>query len=90
MAHGGYGWKAAPMPKKDQPPDPALGPVLRRLREARGESREALAYRAGITAGSLTEIELGRSNPSWATVRALCAALGASLVDLAAQVEREA
>jgi transcriptional regulator with XRE-family HTH domain len=77
------------VPKRDQPPDPALGKVLRRLREERGESRESLAYRSGLTTGSLAEIELGRANPSWATVRAICAALEVSLVDLAAQVERE-
>jgi transcriptional regulator with XRE-family HTH domain len=78
------------MPKKEQPPDPALGPTIRRLREARRESQEALAYRAGLSSGSLASIELGRANPSWATVRAVCEALEVSLVDLATQVEREA
>jgi transcriptional regulator with XRE-family HTH domain len=81
------------VPKRDQPPDPALGKVLKRLREQRGdkgESRESLAYRSGITAGSLAQIEHGRANPSWPTVRAICRALEVSLVDLAAQVEREA
>jgi DNA-binding XRE family transcriptional regulator len=61
------------MPKKDQAPDPTLGPVLRQLRETRGEAREALAYRAGLTAGTLAEIELGRANPSWATVMQIIA-----------------
>jgi XRE family transcriptional regulator, regulator of sulfur utilization len=78
------------MPKKNQAPDLALAVVLRRLREGRGESQEALAYRAGLSSGSLANIELGRSNPSWVTLRALAAALDVSLVDLAAQVEGEA
>jgi transcriptional regulator with XRE-family HTH domain len=78
------------VPKKEQPADPALAAVLKRLREGRGESQEALAYRAGLTSGSLANIELARANPSWATLRAIAAALDVSLVDLAAQVEREA
>jgi len=77
------------MPKKDQAPDPALGPVLRQLREARGESREALGYHAGLTAGTLAEIELGRANPSWATVKQIIAAMDVSLSELAKAVEGE-
>jgi transcriptional regulator with XRE-family HTH domain len=77
------------MPKKDQSPDPALGPVLRQLRDARGESRETLAYRAGLTAGTLAEIELGRANPSWATVMQIIEALDVSLARLSKAIEAE-
>lgn len=69
--------------------DPQLGVVLRRLREERGISQEALAYRAGTTAGSVARIELAQVAPAWITVRDLCAALDIRLADLAAQVERE-
>lgn len=89
MAAAVVGWQAPRMPKAGQEPDRALGVVIRRLRDARGESREALAYRAGITAGTLAQVELGHASPGWGTVRALCRALDVSLVDLAAQVERE-
>jgi DNA-binding XRE family transcriptional regulator len=57
------------LPKKDQSPDPALGPAIRALRERREESREALAYRSSLATPSLADIELGRRNPGWATVR---------------------
>ncbi|HXD54706.1 MAG TPA: helix-turn-helix transcriptional regulator [Solirubrobacteraceae bacterium] len=76
------------MPKASQPPDPALASVLRDLRERRGESQEALAYRAGMSGGTLARIELGQASPSWATVRDIAKALEVSLVDLAARVER--
>jgi transcriptional regulator with XRE-family HTH domain len=78
------------MPKAAQEPDAALAATMRRLREETGESQEALAYRAGITAGSLARIELAQSNPSWATVRAIAAALDVKLADLAVSVERNA
>jgi transcriptional regulator with XRE-family HTH domain len=73
----------------DQRPDGALAKVLRRLREERGESREALAYRAGLTAGTLAEIERARSVPSWVSVRAIAQALGVSMAELGAAVEQE-
>jgi transcriptional regulator with XRE-family HTH domain len=69
--------------------DPALAAVLRRLREARGISQEALAYQAGITSGSLARIELCQSSPAWVTVRQVAEALGITMVELARLVERE-
>ncbi len=68
-------------------PDPALAAVLRRLRMERGATQEALAYRSGITTGSLARIELGQASPAWATVREIAAALDVSLVELAEAVE---
>jgi transcriptional regulator with XRE-family HTH domain len=68
-------------------PDPALATVLRRLRLERCTTQEALAYRSGITTGSLARIELGQASPAWATVREIAAALDVSLVELAATVE---
>jgi transcriptional regulator with XRE-family HTH domain len=68
-------------------PDPALAATLRRLREDRGITREALAFRTGITTGSLARIELGQSVPGWDTVRQLANALEITLADLGAAVE---
>ncbi|HTW42511.1 MAG TPA: helix-turn-helix transcriptional regulator [Solirubrobacteraceae bacterium] len=68
-------------------PDLALAAVLRRLRVERGSTQEALAYRAGITTGSLARIELGQATPAWTTVRRIAAALEVTLVELAAEVE---
>ena len=69
--------------------DPALAAVLRRLRLEHGESQEALAFKSGLTSGSLTRIELGQSSPEWATVRRIIDALGVTLTELAAAVEAE-
>jgi transcriptional regulator with XRE-family HTH domain len=53
----------------------------------RGATQEALAYRSGITTGSLARIELGQASPAWATVRQIAEALEVSLAELAVAVE---
>jgi transcriptional regulator with XRE-family HTH domain len=68
-------------------PDPALATVIRRLREERGITREALAFHAGITTGSLARIELAQSVPGWDTVRSIAKALDVSLSQLAKAIE---
>jgi transcriptional regulator with XRE-family HTH domain len=68
-------------------PDPALAATLRRMREERGFTREALAFRSGITAGSLARIELAQAVPGWDTVCVLAKALEVSMVELSAAVE---
>jgi transcriptional regulator with XRE-family HTH domain len=68
-------------------PDPALASALRRLREDRALTREALAFHAGLTTGSLARIELAQSSPGWDTIRRVAKALGVSLAELAAAVE---
>jgi transcriptional regulator with XRE-family HTH domain len=68
-------------------PDPALATTLRRMRSERGLTREALAFRSGITVGSLARIELGQAVPGWDTVRLLARGLDVSMVELSAAVE---
>ncbi|HEV3047557.1 MAG TPA: helix-turn-helix transcriptional regulator [Solirubrobacteraceae bacterium] len=68
-------------------PDPALAAVLRRLRLERGTTQEALAYRSGLTTGSLARIELGQSSPAWTTVREIAKALDVSMVEISSAVE---
>lgn len=70
------------MRRSDQP-QPALGKAIRQLRNERGITQEALAQEAGVTVGHLSMIERGHSNPTWATVKAIAAALEVSMVDLA-------
>jgi len=70
------------MRRSDQP-QPALGKAIRQLREERGLTQEALAHAAGVTVGHLSTIERGHSNPTWATVKSVVAALDASMVELA-------
>jgi transcriptional regulator with XRE-family HTH domain len=57
------------------------------MRSERGLTREALAFRSGITVGSLARIELGQAVPGWDTVRRLATGLDISMVELSAAVE---
>jgi transcriptional regulator with XRE-family HTH domain len=66
---------------------PALGKAIRQLREERGMTQEALAQAAGVTVGHLSTIERGHSNPTWATVKAIAAALDVSMVELAKRTD---
>jgi transcriptional regulator with XRE-family HTH domain len=74
----------APRPQ----PQPALGRALRELREEAGISQEELAHRTDIHPTSVSHLESGRHNPSWETVRRLCAGLGVSLSTLVGRVEK--
>ena len=71
-------------------PQPELGAVIRELREKRRISQENLAHDAGVTTGTLSSIERGRSNPTWATVKAIAKALDVSMGKLATLVDRRA
>lgn len=76
------------MPAASKRADLALGSVLRQLRlNEPKRSQEDVAFNAGITAGALAKIELGRSSPEWRTVRNIAQALGIGLVQLAQLVE---
>ena len=70
-------------------PQPELGAVIRELREKRRVSQENLAHDAGVTTGTLSSIERGRSNPTWATVRAIADALEVSMGKLVSLVDRQ-
>jgi transcriptional regulator with XRE-family HTH domain len=69
-------------------PQPALGAAIRKLRQQRKLSQEDLAHDAGLTTSALSSIERGKSNPTWATVRRIAAALGVSMSKLAQLAER--
>jgi transcriptional regulator with XRE-family HTH domain len=75
------------MAPSDQP-QPAVGKAIRELREKRGATQEAVAHDAGITTATLGVIERGLSNPTWATLRGIAAALGASMVEVARLAEK--
>jgi XRE family aerobic/anaerobic benzoate catabolism transcriptional regulator len=75
------------MAPSDQP-QPALGKAIRELREKRGMTQEAVAHEAGITTATLGVIERGKSNPTWATVKGIAAALGASMIEIAKATDR--
>lgn len=67
---------------------PALGAAIKQLREKRDLSQEALAAAAGVTGRTVSAIETGTANPTWATVKDIAAALGVTLVELARLSER--
>jgi transcriptional regulator with XRE-family HTH domain len=54
---------------------------LRALRRQRGMSINALATRAGVSVGIISQIERGNSNPSMKTLQRIRAALGVTLWD---------
>jgi transcriptional regulator with XRE-family HTH domain len=69
--------------------DPILAAVLRRLREDRGLTMETLAFKSGVSIGSLGRIERGRSSAAWSTVVLLADALGVSMAEIGAAVDAE-
>jgi hypothetical protein len=50
-------------------------------------SREALAFRAGLSTGSLQKIELSQSAPNWTNFCGIADGLGLSITLLAALIE---
>lgn len=71
------------------PPVPALGESLRRLREKRGMTQEAVGHEAGLTLGAYGRIERSEVAPAWPTVRAIARGLGVSMKELGAEVDRK-
>lgn len=63
-------------------PQRALGEAVRQLRGKRGLTQEGLAREAGVTNATLSMIERGQANPTWATVKGIAAALGVSMGEL--------
>ena len=72
-----------------EPASVALADAIRAAREERDLTQEEVAFAAGITPGSYSRIECARSNATFTTVERIAAALGMSLVELAAAVEQE-
>lgn len=59
-----------------------LGDRIRELREQNDLSLRELAAKVGVTASFISDIELGRRNPSDERIRQLARLLGTSLDDL--------
>jgi transcriptional regulator with XRE-family HTH domain len=70
-------------------PDPVLAAVLKRLREDRGLTQEALAFKSGVSISSLGRIETGRTSAAWTTVVQLADALGVSMGELGSAVDAD-
>ncbi|MBQ3427399.1 MAG: helix-turn-helix transcriptional regulator [Clostridia bacterium] len=59
-----------------------LGREIRRLRSLNKLSQEELAFRAGISAAHLGQIERAAKNPTVETVASIAAALGVTMAEL--------
>lgn len=70
------------------PKDRALGIAIQTLREESGLPGEDLASRAEVSDSRLEQIEAGREDPDWATVRRIARGLGVDLSHLAEVAER--
>lgn len=74
-----------------QSPEPQveLGAAVRtrRLEPELNLTQRALAQKAGITVAHLSNLEAGRTNPTWGTMRKIAGALQISLAELATRSE---
>lgn len=76
---------AQPQGAPDADPDPELatiGTTVRSTRRLLGMTVEALASRAGVSTGALSQLERGQGNPSLQTLQRLASALSIPLVQL--------
>jgi transcriptional regulator with XRE-family HTH domain len=67
----------------------AVGAFLRRERNARQWTQDALASRIGLTVKHLREIEHGRADPSFLILAHLAHSFDVSLAELFGEAERE-
>jgi transcriptional regulator with XRE-family HTH domain len=66
----------------------ALGRALRELRKRRGVAQKAVGFDAGVGAGYVSAVELGRVNPSFMPLLRIARTLRVPLSDLVALYER--
>ncbi len=64
-----------------------LGKAVRSLREKAGIDQATLAARAGLPTSLITELESGRSDPTWGDMRKVAEALGVTLEALSELAE---
>ncbi len=74
--------------RRSSRPQPALGLAVKEQREKIGATQYEIAESAGIAIPTLSTIESGGANPTWATVRDIAAALGVSVSQLAKLAEK--
>jgi DNA-binding XRE family transcriptional regulator len=65
--------------RRSEQPQPALGKAVRQLRVKRRLTQEDLAHKAEITTGTLSLIERGQANPTWATTKAIASSMSVSM-----------
>jgi transcriptional regulator with XRE-family HTH domain/DNA-binding CsgD family transcriptional regulator len=74
-----------PLDEEDVASLEGLGSAVSQLRRGRGDTREAVAKRAGLTGNTITDIEEAKKQwPTWGTLRRLAKGLGVGLDELVA------
>ena len=66
-----------------------LGPLMKRIRQSRNITLKEIAWRTGLTASLISQIENGKTMPSLGSLRAILAHLDTNLSDFFCQVERK-
>jgi transcriptional regulator with XRE-family HTH domain len=79
--------RAPTMPPRAEP-QAALGAAVKRLREERGLTQEAVAHAAGVHPTWVSRLESGTLNPSWGMISRIADTLGIEVSDLAKAAER--
>jgi len=64
-----------------------LGETISRLRKIRGISLEKLAYEMDISKGNLSDIEHGKKNPTYTTLKKIAEGLELPLSKLLIEIE---
>jgi transcriptional regulator with XRE-family HTH domain len=64
-----------------------LAQAVRRARRTAAMTQEAVAFGAGVSVRHFQELESGRLNPSYVTLRAVAAAMGTTLVRMLKAVD---
>lgn len=75
------------MTRMSDPQLAALARAISRLREEADLSQASLAEKADLTPTSIGEVESGRHEPTYGTMRRLAGGLGVSLPDLVKRIE---
>lgn len=75
--------------RQSREPQVELGAAVRarRMEPDLDLTQRALAQKAGITVAHLSNLEAGRTNPTWGTMRKIAGALEMSLSELATRSE---
>lgn len=87
MSNSGPRCESVPPMSESSNPQPALGAAIKALRTEKKMRQQELAEAAGITVAHLSKIERGLTNPTWATVVAIAAALNVTMQHLAKRYE---
>jgi transcriptional regulator with XRE-family HTH domain len=67
----------------------ALGAAIRVLRQQQGVAQEELAHRSGVHRTYMGDVERGERNLSFANLLKICAGLGVTLTELAAEYDHQ-